>query len=409
MVGSPLRSAMLAGLALALTASSFDNVAVSSSAYLARYVFAGLLLVLTGIQGREHNVPLRDLPGPCRLLIRSAWLLATLAAISTAWSIAPRETGLQAAAFVLLVANMHVHVVRRWHDQDALVADMRTIFWVLSASVTASFFVGALVGSRLAGLYDNPNHLGIIAMFTAAIGAGLYLENRRPILVASSAVAVLAVLATGSRTALIGTVLAALPLAARRRWSPILVLAACFGGSALILLYLLSGRLPLPSTAERFHAQGSESIFDDRQRVWRFAFRIWELQPITGHGFRTGEISFSQWRYMADGSPIGATHNSYLQVLVELGYLGMIPLAGLILAMGWALLRHRFVGIRAGLASLVIAGLISGLTESALFGLGSAISWTFWLGAAALTVTATSPSRRTRDSARTSRQAITSR
>jgi O-antigen ligase len=155
-----------------------------------------------------------------------------------------------------------------------------------------------------------------------------------------------------------------------------------------VFAYLLNGSIPLPSTVARFRSHGSAGILSDRQLAWDFGIRLWELRPWTGYGFRTGELLFVENRGIAHGSTIGAALNSYLQILIELGYIGIFPLAGMILALIWGLAHLRFLGMRAGLAALVVSGLASGVTESALFGLGSVICWVFWFAATALTVTA---------------------
>ncbi|MDO9494594.1 MAG: O-antigen ligase family protein [Nocardioides sp.] len=385
--GSPLRTAVLAALIITLAGSSFESATVSSATYVARYILAALLVWITASQGSHTSVRLSQLPGPARLLISSSWLLTAVGALSYTWSIAPRETAFQAAVFALLTANMHVNAVRRWHDRRAVLADMTTIFWVLAVTILLSLSTGVLVGGRLAGLYSNPNSLGILAAFTVALGAGVWRGEGtrfRAGIVFASALSAVALFATSSRTATIA-VTAGLALSGLRRKSfpPGVIVSGCFAGAAVTLLYAFGGKLPLPAVVGRLQQTGATGRLSSREEIWEYSIRLWELRPTTGYGFRAGEIAFEQLQYLG-ASKGGATFNSYLQVLLELGYLGMLPLAGALVSLIWAIVRAR-EGVQTGLAALVITGLATGLTESSLFGLGHPIAWVFWLSASALT------------------------
>lgn len=377
---------MLAALVLTIAASGFENVTISSAAYVTRYVVAVVLLVITAAQVSPHAKRLADMPGPARLLIGSSWLMVGIAAFSYTWSVDPGETALQAGVLALLVGNMHVHVVRRWSDRRAVTADVTTIFWVLAVTIVLSLGMGALVGGRLSGLYSNPNSLGILAAFTVALGVAVRADRNARFRTVAGLAAVLSVVAlagSASRTAALAIVAGLALMVLRRRTVPVIaVVATCFAGAAVTLLYMSGGRLPLPSVVDRFSSTGGGSRFSSREEIWQFAITLWEREPLTGYGFRTGEYAFSQMQYLG-GSTGGAAFNSYLQVLLELGYIGMVPLTGMVLALIWAIARARS-GIEGGLAALVIAGLATGITESSLFGLGHPIAWVFWLVGAAL-------------------------
>jgi O-antigen ligase len=397
--GSRFRTAVLAAFILTLAAASFDNVAFSSAAYTARYVFASLLLLATYRQ-RDHVRTLSDHPAQARLLIRGAWLFAAVAWLSMMWSIEPRESALQAAVFTLLVANIHLHANRRWHDHADVIADFRVVFWALSATIIASATSGTLVGTRLAGVYDNPNSLGILAAFTAALGVGLFLEGRpagrRGLVLIATLLALAALGGSQSRTAFVGILIAisicGLLMAARGALIPAAALVGgCFASAGALLYVTLGGAITLPSVTQRFSSSRSAGLFGEREAIWEYAIRLWEREPLTGYGFRAGEIIFARMEYLSGGAALGATFNSYLQILLELGYIGAIPLALTILGVIWTVLRSRYTKIQAGLSMLAVVGLASGVTESALFGLGSPISWVFWFAATAAAVAAQRP------------------
>lgn len=372
---------VLASTILLLAVATFDSPAIASMTYILRYVAAGLLLISTWSQGQGAASRLRHCPRPARALILSSWGLSLLAAISVAWSVDPIETLLQAAVYALLVGNMHVHVTHRWLRPQTVIRDVRTIFWTLAITVVVSLASGASVGTRLGGIYANPNMLGIICAFTIALGTGLLASRVTTPVLITSALAVVALIASESRTALISIAAGLIWIVIRRRPNAWFVASMCLCGAIGVFCSLVSVRIPLPAVAGRFAAHGD--LFNSRTQAWWYALELWERQPLTGYGFRVGEVIFAQFRYETTFLSDGA-HNSYLQLLLELGILGMAPFAVILVTLVVVLARYRPIGVGMGLGALVIAGLATGYTESAMFGVGQPVSWVFWLLAAAL-------------------------
>lgn len=379
-----LRTIVLGLTILAFAAAGFENAAISSVAYVARYAFAALLLGLTLATPSETQSigGAAKTSEPARLLIGSSWVFVAFAALSTAWSIAPRETVMQTAVLVLLVANMHAHMSRRWRLSKPLLEDVTIIFVVLTITMVISVSMGALVGGRLSGVYSNPNTLGILAAFTVALGLGVR-EGRKSIFQISTgiaiAISVVAMLGTLSRTASLALVAGLVVLVSRKRTFPPMVVAmASFAGAGVIATLLVGRRIPFPAVMERFVSPDGGSQFSGREEIWHFAVSLWEQQPWLGYGFRTGEIAFRRAGFSG-----GAAFNSYLQSLLEVGVLGVLPLVAMLVALIWGLMRARS-SVQTGLAALVAVGLLVCLTESSLLGLGHPIAWVFWLCGGAL-------------------------
>lgn len=86
----------------------------------------------------------------------------------------------------------------------------------------------------------------------------------------------------------------------------------------------------------------------------------------------------ASYRTAGIGAGLSSVHNSYLQVIYELGWLGVIPVA--LVAM--SLIRVSFMrsdsGIAAGLIAMVLSGTVIQFTESAIFGVGQPYPYVFW-------------------------------
>jgi O-antigen ligase len=75
---------------------------------------------------------------------------------------------------------------------------------------------------------------------------------------------------------------------------------------------------------------------------------------------------------------VSVVHNSYLQLLLELGLAAVAPLALLLLAVGRVALRAPVRRADSGLVWLVVTGLLIQVTESAIFGTGQTYPYVFW-------------------------------
>lgn len=384
--GSPVRTLLLAGTLLCFAAVTFDRgLGVGSLAYYPRFLLAGLLLFVTLQQGATTR-RLNHAPPAARVLMRSVWGLLLVAALSTFWSVDPGETALQAVVFALLVATMQTHIVRRWYHRDAIVHDMRTIYWVLAPLVLVSLVTGTRSGDRLSGIFENANMLGLVAAMTAALGMFLLRQRRSGLITLVTLTCGVAVLLAQSRTALVALIVVLLWFALRRRTlHPIMFVATTFGGAAVTLALLLNVSMPLPEVVERFTSQDTPDQFlSSRPDGWRLTLSLWEQRPLTGYGFRVGETVFAQNYGIFTGFTASVAANSYLQTLLEVGIVGTAFLGLVVLALARAIWVGRRDPFVTGIAPLVIVGLLMAVTESALLGVGQVVSWVFWLGAAAL-------------------------
>jgi exopolysaccharide production protein ExoQ len=187
-----------------------------------------------------------------------------------------------------------------------------------------------------------------------------------------------------SRTALLAVAAAAAVVVLRRGTSAVMTALAVLGAGAVIIglsssLAALPG--PLQGVADRLGGGGPGGELTNRGAAWSKALSLWRDRPWSGYGFRTGDIVFAN-------DPTGTftrgmAHNSYLQIILELGVVGAVLAALLVTLLIGVVRRCPVVGLGGGLIGTVVAGLCAGLTESALWGSGAAFCWAFWLSGAA--------------------------
>lgn len=334
---------------------------------------------------REHAW--RVAPGR-RLDRRDAWALGALAALAlwaaatTATSLVRSATAPQAAIFCLVAAFLIITSARRWRAPGMLRRDMVLVFavaatgivlaWLPGLPQTARWSVEPRTG-RFIGFTSNANFVGTLAAITIAVGLGLLWESRAklPLLVVS--VVLLAPLVeSGSRGALLGLAVAALVfVVARRLWRLLAagVAVAALGGVALALTHRL------PSIFQREDG----GVDSGRLTLYEGALRTWWQHPIWGTGYRTTE------RLVATEQ---TAHNIYLAVLAELGLVGAVVFAALIVGIVAAAIRHR---LNPWLPAAAAVGVVE-LFDSSLFGFSGPASLTMWLIAvAAATVGAFPP------------------
>jgi exopolysaccharide production protein ExoQ len=378
---------------LTAAASSFE--AAASAAFYLRYAAVGALVGWTWHAHRCDQVPLSSRPGVVRRLVWALHALTVLAAASTAWSFDPAETAQQAVALAMLSALVHLLVTRRWSVPERIAADFRVAYLVLVAAAAVGL-VGAQIGipetggfdGRLQGVFANPNLLGITMALAAPLGWGLYRESRRASYLAGLAPVLFSVVESGSRTAQLGVAVAGLWLLLRAAWHPRYVFPLVVGGVAVgVLFYVIAGGLHFLAAVEglsRFTSNDGGDLLNSRTLAWTAALHLWKQQPWLGYGYQAGEALFIDQLGAAGfffSRP--SVHNSYLQLLLELGVVGAALLVVLLVLVLAAILRSRMSGVNTGVIGVLVAGLAIHMTESAIFGTGQVYPFVYWLAAAA--------------------------
>jgi O-antigen ligase len=256
--------------------------------------------------------------------------------------------------------------------------------FVVGALITASAGVFAqqgtdYAGERLAGAGLHPNTLGALAATAAVMAAvlacarGLSVPARVAALVAAFLCAISLVM-TETRGAAVGLAAAmvAAPLVAGRRRR--LAASGAVILAALLLVLWLATFAP-PSAVARFTDLGSSG--SGRSDLWTIGLRMVEDKPMTGVG--AGNFPVSSIHYLIEPGTIvrdelvvdvpKQTHNIYLQVLSELGLVGLtLFLAIIVLCLSSSLRAarafrreraHTLETLARGLALAMIALLVA--------------------------------------------------
>ncbi|MEV4813675.1 O-antigen ligase family protein [Micromonospora avicenniae] len=379
-----------------LTLSAASNITILTRlSYHTRYVAVAALVACTFLSAAEHKRSMRSLGWPTRLLIGSLWAAAALAAFSSVWSVNRMETLQQSVALGLLAALVHGVISRRWAETHLISRDLGIAYVLLTLSFAASLlytFIGGeearTYSGRLQGLYANPNMLSLLCAISIPVGWGLYRRSRRPLVLIGIVPAVMALVLSESRTALLAVAIGAFWVLARSGLGAVLRTVGT-AALALFAIQLLGGLGMLrdaewaTAVASRFTAGEGGDISNGRIFAWQLTLDLWEARPGLGYGYAAGPWLFEATRqsdfFDFQGNSV---HNSYLQWLLELGLAGLALLLLLGLVCLLAVTRSSVRGIGSGLVWLVVTGLLVQLTESAMFGTGQPYPYLFWLAVA---------------------------
>ena len=167
-------------------------------------------------------------------------------------------------------------------------------------------------------------------------------------------VLVTGLLATGSRGGLLGLMAGGLAFlaASRRRRVLVGVLVAV---AALGVLWI-----GVAAHQHGFASRGAQG----RIEVWRDCLRLIPQHPLLGAGFNAFGTSYPPRQRVWTMNWIGATHNEYLQVVVDLGLAGAVPatiLLALLLARARATAKQG--AWQAGLFGSLVAVLVHNLVD----------------------------------------------
>ncbi|WP_420118026.1 O-antigen ligase family protein [Micromonospora sp.] len=377
-------------MALLVCASSKLPGLVEASFYPRYAAVAALIVWALGAPGRT----VAQVDPWTRLLVGALWAMAGLATVSFTWSVVPLETLQRGVALLLLAALVHVLVRRRWPDRAVMLADLRMVYLVLSGSALISLGVGFTDGTlvaalsrtdRFEGLYNNPNMLSIVCALTTPLGWAVYRQSRRRVELLGMVPAVACLLLSQSRTGLIAVLAGACWVVLRNGLGRVVRLGA--GLAVGLLVAYLFNLLPVLFTGPwvrqlmlRFTDPTGGDLSNGRTEMWQATVDLWwQNRPTLGFGYASRNHLFALASLDESfGTGVSVVHNSYLQLLLELGLAAVAPLVLLLLAVGRVALRSPVRRADSGLVWLVVTGLLIQITESAIFGTGQTYPYVFW-------------------------------
>jgi O-antigen ligase len=336
---------------------------------LVAFLAAGLLSFLDGVVGQNAMFQLGSVA------------LALLASAAFALRFASEESRLRL---------LKVHGTVAWW-----------VAWTSLPLLLLGVNLGRAVG-RFSGWTDNPNSLGVMmsllwpAVLQGALQRpGWSIASPRLLAVAMA----ILLLATGSRASVLAATLATLVLLAStgrmraRMFTAAMVLGLLgfiFSGPLTQAMSVTPGlnRLVDEDVVEYLEGgEGAEFKASGREVAWDLALRLIADRPWGGYGWGAEAVllpQFKQELLQHDGANV---HNSYLSLLLQVGWLGATPV---LLCFAVALLRgyRRVLWLRSRaslhhaatpvLLALVAGALVHAVFESTLFYVGNLTTPVFW-------------------------------
>jgi len=278
------------------------------------------------------------------LAVTPILLLPAFAMFSTLWSIAPDQTSYYAFQYFITVAIGAVMGAGTDRRQF-----LYGLFGAVAFYTVVSLALGRMVGwggdgsgvtTAFAGLTGSKNQaadLGAIGLMVSCSVAILAARERKGLLLLSCLAVMLINLWVLKVAESAGAIVAGLlAIAVLIGWNLVRPLAAevrtaIFG--AIALAALVAGALrdlwlqPLMDTV--LQATGKDSTLTGRTYIWSRAHALIEQRPALGLGYsafwRQGNLEAEGiWRYAGIASRTGFNfHNSFREVLVHLGYVGL--------------------------------------------------------------------------------------
>jgi hypothetical protein len=391
-----------------LLAASSSQAALVTASYYPRYAALAALAIAT-LRSPPTGITTKTMPRAGRLLTNGMVLAVGTGAISCTWSADPIITGQQTVVLAALAAVLHGLLTRRWAAPRTVVGDVGVAYWVLAGwlafglagnylglahTVSAAGFDGTeYVGLRYQGLAGNPNMLSVLCTLTIPLGWYMYRQTSRKVHLLGAVPAVVSLVMSQSRTALVAVIGAGvLVLAARGpskaiRWAATFSVVAALAWLAGAYQVILSSP-EVTAIRDRFVSGEGGSALNGRDVAWSESVRLLEGRPVSGFGYSAGPSLFQQLRAhndLAFGRDV--VHNSYLQWALETGVIGFPALAFLVagcLVAAWVAARQP---CGAGLAWCIVAGLIMQMAESLMLGTGQVYPAVFWVAVAAVSAT----------------------
>ncbi|MFT3786351.1 MAG: O-antigen ligase family protein [Tepidisphaeraceae bacterium] len=300
-----------------------------------------------------------------------AWIM-----LSPLWS-TDRELTIKRLVVFLSVVAAIVGFWRHFRARDLVLLAFIGTSAVTAFGVVYELLAGPVQGEH--GVYRfcgtmHPNHQGINAAFLMLSSMALFdrWKQRRFLLIAAFALVIL--MLTKSRTAMIAGMTAAAVFAGLRLPWRVTVFSGVIVASLLGLSFLLSSTGIAPGVMDALQMGRTDSdatTLTGRTDIWDAAFSLMNEDPSR---WATGFAYQSFWtpahtRFISDRVffHISEGHSAYFDTLLELGFFGLglyvVVLYGSALKWAWLAYTHGRAAL-AFLAAVLVFAVVHGLTES---------------------------------------------
>jgi len=388
---------LLLVLLLSLTvATARTDVIGFDLPFLLRFSIVSALLAVTLL---NHGFR-RGSPG--RLVrVQSVLLLFFVAAgvgSFTSVALADSVQGYLASAVTLAVPM--VAATSRWRDRRVLGSDLALMYRYLLLIVAIGLGIAAAAGfsGRAAGVHANSNTYAFMCVLAFGLDLGLrsFVPHRARLVITPALV--LGVVASGSRGALLGVLLATAYLLLRRdsRSKGRRVALILLTGGAILTAFPIAGPLDVEAVYDRTF--GGEALdLSGREIAWANMLSLSSERPLLGHGLRvTGTLLAERSGSGAFDSRLGG-HSAYLTVLVESGWIGALLLfSAVLIALRGRPRQPEDEPLWMAASGTIVAGLGHMTAESFVLGVGSPFPIVFWSAVAVTALLSTTRRQRVR-------------
>jgi putative inorganic carbon (HCO3(-)) transporter len=341
---------LAAGLSGFVVLTFFALLPGVGSSFVSVVKLAGAALLLSLVRGKTRRSLLRERP----LVAYLTFLLLAWTFASSLW--AQDDGRVHTQFFTLLLSVILVFVVY------GSITEPQHARWLVRAYVTGaalSAVAGVVVpapangaAGRLSGGVGDPNELalllvpGLALAFFSLPSARGHLE-RSFLLVAAAAIA-FGIFESGSRgglVALLVALAAGLVVGGRLRWH--VVASACALGAIAVSYFVVAASPQVKERVLHFTSGGGTGRTD----IWAVAESVARDHPLLGIG--AGNFPVVEPSYAARTQNVPAVtlvvdrphvvHNSYLELLAELGIPGLLCFLGLVatsVTLGWRAVRR---------------------------------------------------------------------
>ncbi|MEU1711655.1 O-antigen ligase family protein [Micrococcus luteus] len=302
---------------------------------------------------------------------------------SALWSVNRLETITQSGTLAVFFLWLHLTTLKRWSRVGLIISDLRVAFWSVWSVVAAGFLAGQLgllepyssYSGRYMGFFNNPNLTAMTAALSAAFGVVLGLRQRRWIMVASTSLLLYVVFESESRTSLLALA-ACFGFMMLRRW-PVLALAVPVIAIMAPTFFRVFLSAPDEGALSRIASTSEDETLSGRRAGWVAALELLGDSRL-GVGWGATREALSIEAMEGAGPNLSSIHNSYLQNIYELGWIGAIASLLIVILLTVFVVLTRRPGAYDPLVSVVIVGSIISLAESPLFGVGQVFPYIFW-------------------------------
>lgn len=303
--------------------------------------------------------------------------------------------------FLVTVSNAAMFLLA--YRLDLVPSNERTLCRTLLLSSTVpilfapvQFIMSGGQLGRLSSVFSHPNIFAFFCMMLAAyfahcLNKGLFTDRRtRLMLLGATGLLLGCLLLTGTRSAWLATLVFALLYCAQTRpkFLPVMILVPCL---ALLLPQVQHRVLQIFTESNvdfeyfaavaRGEVAGSEFMQLDsyqwRKFMWQSAMVWVGKNPVLGYGLES--FTFYVWQFFPLAGTMGdGAHNIYVQLLFELGAVGLIaylwiPLSAIVVS--WRGRRHQRTDW-AFFVSVIVAYHVAAYSDNMFYYL--VVNWEFW-------------------------------